>query len=198
MSHLWIGITGGIGSGKSEITAYLRKRGEYVLCADEVAREVVQPGEKGAEAVRAAFGDGYFLVDGTLDRAKLAQHVFGNPERVKRLNAILHPVIIDTIWKRASHVQGRVFIDAPLLIESGMHERTDYLWVVTANKEVRLSRVMERDGATREAVEKRMENQIDDEMRIMVADEVIDNSRGFSELHEQIDRLLQKDEYNEV
>lgn len=198
MSHLWIGITGGIGSGKSAITAYLRERGEYVICADEVAREVVQPGEKGADAVRAAFGDEYFLPDGTMDRAKLAQYVFENPERVKRLNAILHPIIIDTVWERASHFRGRVFIDAPLLIESGMHEKTDYLWVVTADREMRLSRVIVRDETTREAVEKRMESQMEDSQRISVADEVIDNSGSLFELHKQIDRLLKKGEYNEV
>lgn len=198
MSHLWIGITGGIGSGKSAITAYLRERGEYVICADEVAREVVQPGEKGADAVRAAFGDEYFLPDGTMDRAKLAQYVFENPERVKRLNAILHPIIINAVWERASHVRGRVFIDAPLLIESGMHEKTDYLWVVTADREMRLSRVIVRDETTREAVEKRMESQMEDSQRISVADEVIDNSGSLFELHKQIDRLLKKGEYNEV
>lgn len=198
MRHLVIGITGGIGSGKSAVTAYLRQRGEHVICADEVAREVVQPGSPGAEALRTEFGDAYFLMDGTLNRAMLAQRVFDDPDSVKCLNAILHPIIIETIWKKASEVKGRVFIDAALLIETGMHQRVDYVWVLTADRENRILRVMARDGAAREAVEKRMDNQMKDTQRMAVADEVIDNSHGLSELHQQIDRLMQKTAYNEV
>ncbi len=198
MRHLLIGITGGIGSGKSAVTATLRQRGEHVICADEVSREVVQPGFPGAEAIRAEFGGEFFLPDGTLDRAKLAKHIFNDQESVKRLNAILHPLIIGAIWERAASIEGRVFIDAPLLIETGMHEKTDYVWVITADKETRIARVMARDSAERDAVEKRMRNQMDDAQRISVADEVIDNSGSLTDLRAQIDRLLQKEEYNEV
>ena len=198
MKRILIGITGGIGSGKSAVTAYLRQRGEHVICADEAAREVVLPGSRGAAAIRAEFGDEYFRPDGSLDRAKLAQRVFEDPERVKRLNAILHPIIIEAVWEKASALNGRVFIDAPLLIESGMHEKTDYVWVVTADRETRILRVTQRDEATREAVEKRMENQMDDAQRVGFADEVIDNRFGLKELRQQVESLLQKIEYNDI
>lgn len=198
MRRILIGITGGIGSGKSAVSEYLRQRGEHVICADEVAREVVLPGSRGAAALRAEFGGAYFLPDGTLDRAKLAQRVFEDRESLKRLNDILHPLIIQAVWDHTSHLEGRVFIDAALLIETGMHEKTDYVWVVTADSETRIRRVMLRDAAAREAVEKRMTSQMEDAKRIGFADEVIDNGGSIAELHRQIDALLQKREYNEV
>jgi dephospho-CoA kinase len=198
MKRILIGITGGIGSGKSVVTEYLRQRGEHVICADEVAREVVQPGSRGAAAVRAEFGDAYFRPDGSLDRAKLAERVFEDSESVKRLNGILHPIIIEAIWEKASEQHGRVFIDAPLLIETGMHKRTDYVWIVIANRETRIRRVMQRDGAAREAVERRMENQTDDAQRVRFADEVIDNRFGLKELWQKVESLLEKKEYNEI
>jgi dephospho-CoA kinase len=198
MKRVLIGITGGIGSGKSAVTAYLRQRGEHVICADEVAREVVQPGSRGAAVVRRQFGEEYFLPDGALNRAKLAQRVFQEPESLKRLNAILHPIIIGTVWEKASQLPGRVFIDAALLIETGMHEKTDYVWLVTADRETRIARVMQRDRAVREAVKKRMDSQTDDAQREKYADEVIDNSGDLEALYQKIDRLLQKREYNEV
>lgn len=198
MKRLLIGITGGIGSGKSEVSAYLRKRGEQVICADEVAREVVRTGERGAAAICSEFGSAYFLPDGSLNRGKLAQRVFQYPEDLKKLNAILHPLIIARIREKASAMEGRVFIDAALLIETGMNDSMNYVWVITADKETRILRVMDRDGASREAVKKRIENQMDDSQRIQFADEIIDNRLGLKELHHRIDCLLQKGKYNEV
>jgi dephospho-CoA kinase len=190
MKRRIIGITGGIGSGKSEVTAYLRRKGERVICADEVARQVVRPGSRGAEAVRSVFGDGFFLPGGALNRAKLAQRVFGDANALERLNAALHPVILEEIWAQASCIQGRVFIDAALLVETGMHKKVDAVWLITADRETRIQRVMLRDDASREAVEKRMEGQTDDESRMNAADEVIDNSQDISDLHRKIDALL--------
>ncbi len=198
MSRIVIGITGGIGSGKSAVTAYLRQLGETVICADEVAREIVLPGSKGEAVVREQFGKEYFLPDGTLDRGKLAQRVFNDPESLKRLNALLHPLIISDIWEKASKAEGRVFIDAALLIETGMHEKTNYVWLVTADRETRILRVMQRDSAVRGDIERRMDSQMDDAQRKRFADEVIDNRGDMDALYRQIERLLQKEEYNEV
>jgi|AGTN01.2.fsa_nt_gi dephospho-CoA kinase len=198
MKRMLIGVTGGIGSGKSTVSAYLRRRGEQVICADEVAWEITRPGGRGALAVRAAFGDAYFLPDGSLDRAKLARQVFGEPGELKRLNELLHPLILDSIRDQASKMPGRVFIDAALLVETGMYEDTDSVWVVTADRETRIRRVMSRDGATREAVEKRILNQTDDAQRMKYAHEVIDNSASLEALYHRIDRLLKKEIYNEV
>jgi dephospho-CoA kinase len=198
MKRILIGITGGIGSGKSEVSAYLRQRSEQVICADEAAREVVQKGENGSDALRIAFGSAYFLPDGSLNRIKLAQRVFEQPEDLKQLNGLLHPLIIQSIWDKALKLEGRVFIDAALLIETEMHIKMDYVWVVTAEMETRICRVMKRDGVAREAVEKRIINQMDDAQRLKFADEIIDNSSSLEALYRQIDYLLKRDKYNEV
>ena len=91
---LLIGITGGIGSGKSSVTADLRKRGETVICADETSRQVVEPGQPGAEALREVYGDRYFLPDGTLNRRMLAAHVFSNPDNLNGLKKFMNQYIV--------------------------------------------------------------------------------------------------------
>lgn len=198
MKRILIGITGGIGSGKSEISAYLKQLGEQVICADEVAREIVQPGETGYEAVRSNFGEEFLLPDGTLDRKKLARRVFEYPEDLERLNSLLHPLILNHIWDKVSSMSGRIFIDAALLIETGMQNHMDYVWVVTADLETRIRRVMKRNSVARVAVENRIMNQMDDAQRLKFASEIIDNKSSLSELHKNIDRLLNMGKYNEV
>ena len=192
-----IGITGGIGSGKSEVTNYLREKGENVICADEVARQVVEPGKKGAEALRRLFGDSFFDDSGTLNRKKLADHVFENSELTAKLNDILHPIIIESIFSYARGCTGRVFIDAALLIQSGMHMNVDYVWLVTADEEKRIERVIDRDSTDRQSVLLRMNNQLRNSNMIPFSSEVIENNRSISQLHEKIDELLQKQIYNE-
>ncbi len=192
IKQILIGITGGIGSGKSLVSDYLKSRGEYVISADEVAREAVLPGETGNELIRKEFGVSYFNDDGTLNRKKLAAFVFDDSEKLSMLNGILHPVIIDRIYKKAKSAGGRVFIEAPLLIQSGMHKAMDHVWLVTADKEARIKRVMNRDGDDRASVERRIANQMSDCDMAGYADEVIDNSASIEALHEKIDALLKK------
>ncbi len=192
-----IGITGGIGSGKSEVTNYLREKDEVVICADEVARQVVKPGEKGAESIRLFFGDSFFDNNGSLNRKKLADHVFGNSELTAKLNDILHPVIIESIFSKAREYTTRVFIDAALLIQSGMHMNVDYVWLVTSEEEKRIERVIKRDGTDRHSVMLRMNNQLNNSNMIPFANEVIENNGSISQLHEKIDKLLQKQIYKE-
>jgi dephospho-CoA kinase len=192
-----IGITGGIGSGKSEVTNYLREKGEKVICADEVARQVVEPGEKGAEAIRRFFGDSFFDESGRLDRKKLADHVFENRELTAKLNDLLHPIIIESIFSDARGCTDRVFIDAALLIQSGMHMNVDYVWLVTADEEKRIERVIERDNTDRQSVLLRINNQLSNTNMIPFASEVIENNASISQLHEKIDELLQKQMYKE-
>ena len=187
-----IGITGGIGSGKSEVTNYLRKKGETVICADEVARRVVEPGEKGAEAIKRFFGESFFDEDGRLNRKMLADHVFGNSELTAKLNDLLHPVIIESIFSKARGYEGRVFIDAALLIQSGMHMNVDHVWLVTADKEKRIERVIRRDSTDRQSVELRIKNQLCNSNMIPFASDVIKNNDSISQLYEKIDELLQK------
>ena len=193
--RLLIGITGGIGAGKSAVTEDLRSRGEVVVCADETAKAVAEPGQPGNMALREYYGDDFFLPDGRLDRKKLAEHVFGNLERMARLNSLLHPIIISSMYEQAQQYGGRVFLDAALLIQSGMNERVDYVWLVVADTETRIRRVMRRDSASREEVLRRMESQMSDGEMKRYADEVIENNGTMEELHERVSGLLAKSRY---
>jgi dephospho-CoA kinase len=192
---LLIGITGGIGSGKSAVTQDLRSRGEYVICADETAREVVLPGQSGNLALRAEYGDAYFDAGGMLNRKKLASHVFGYPERVERLNSLLHPVITGRMFELANDHEGRVFLDAALLIQSGMHDRVDFVWLVVADIETRVRRVMLRDSISRDEVLKRINSQMSDDDIRQYADEVIENDGSLEELHKRISAVINKPDY---
>lgn len=186
-----IGITGGIGSGKSAVSAYLRSIGETVLCADEAARQVVEPGQKGYAAIRKAFGDGFLRSDGSLNRKALAREVFANGEKRKQLEAILHPLIIARIDGQAKGAV-RVFIDAALLIQTGMYKKVDAVWLVTADLKTRVQRVMQRDTTDESDVLRRIDSQPSDEWMIQYADEIINNDGNFVDLHKQIDELLKQ------
>jgi len=190
-----IGITGGIGSGKSAVTQDLRARGEYVICADETAREIVLPGRRGNDILRTEYGDNFFKPDGTLDRKKLAAHVFGYPERLDRLNNLLHPVIIGHMFKLAENPKGRTFLDAALLIQTGMHKRMDFVWLVVADMETRIQRVMRRDSVNREEVLRRIGSQMSDNDMRPFADDVIENNGTMEQLHKRVGAVLKKKEY---
>ncbi len=187
-----IGITGGIGSGKSAVTTYLRRLGETVICADEVSRQIVEPGQEGAAALRSVFGNSIFHEGGTLDRKKLADDVFGDKKRLELLNDTLHPLIIKSIERQAKALGGRVFIDVALLIQTGMHNMTDIIWLVVADMDTRIKRVMARDGLNEDQVRRRMENQMTDSQMAGYADEIIDNGGSLGDLYRQVDRLLKQ------
>ncbi len=190
-----IGITGGIGAGKSAVTEDLRARGEIVICADETAKAVVEPGQPGSSALREFYGASFFFPDGKLDRKKLAAYVFGKPDRVAQLNSLLHPIIISTMYENAEQYDRRVFLDAALLIQSGMNERVNYVWLVVADMETRISRVMNRDSARREEVLRRIQSQMSDDEMKRYADEVIENNGTIEELHRIVSGILGKSNY---
>lgn len=194
--NMLIGITGGIGSGKTLAARYLAGLGENVICADDAARRVVLPGEKGSELIRDEFGKEYLLQNGELDRKKLAELVFSDKEKLLKLNALLHPLILESIYREAKKLSGRVFIEAPLLIKAGMHEKMDYVWLVTADLGSRIKRVAQRDKADEAHIKRRIESQMNDEEMARFADEIIENNGGKQELYEKIDALLKKPEYS--
>jgi len=187
-----IGITGGIGSGKSEVTKYLRSIGEYVICADEVSRQLAEPGGEGVHALQKAFGEDVLAEDGSLDRKKLAALVFGDESKLKLLNKTMHPLILRRINELAHDKSGRVFIDAALLIQTGLSETVDRIWLVTAGESVRLERVIKRDGLSADEVRLRMISQLSDEKMALYADEIIENNGSVYELHRKVDALLKK------
>ncbi len=181
---LRVGLTGSIAVGKSFISDVLAELGCRVLDADATAREVVQPGSPGLRDVVTAFGPGVVRDDGSLDRSKLGALVFADPEKLAKLNSILHPYIIAKQDERlreweAIDPDGIAVVDAALMIESGGYKRFDKLIVVHCSHEVQLQRVMERNKLNRDEAEKRISAQMSQEEKKKFADYLIDTSDGF-------------------
>ncbi len=191
MSRKLIGITGGIGAGKSVVTGYLRHLGYTVVCADEVSRKITMQGQPGYGVLKKWLGDAFFHEDGKLNRKQLADYVFGDAARTQQLNDLLHPLIVRRVFELADEAAGRcVFVDAALLIQAGMHKKTDRVWVVIADKDIRLRRVSHRDGCSENDVVRRMTRQMSDDEMSAYADAVIDNSGTIDALHTKVDELL--------
>jgi len=187
---LRIGLTGGIGSGKSTVAALLAARGAVVVDADRIAREVVEPGTPGLAAVVGAFGPGVLTPDGALDRAALASVVFADPEARARLDGIVHPLV----RARAQEVVARadpdavVVQDVPLLVETGQAGQYDLVLVVEADLETRVARLAQR-GLGEDDARARIAAQATDEQRRAVADVVLDNSGDPDALAGQVARF---------
>jgi dephospho-CoA kinase len=191
-----IGLTGGIGSGKSTVTDYLSEKGYAVVDADVLARAVVATGTEGLAAVVARFGETVLLPDGNLDRKALAARVFADEEARAALNALLHGRIARAIKECLAQYRAAgaavVFLSVPLLLETGMQSETDAVWLVDAAEEERVRRVVARDGLDAEAVRLRLAAQMPSFEKRRYAAETIDNSGAPSELYRAIDTLLEK------
>ena len=185
-----MGLTGGLGSGKSTVAALLGEHGAVIIDADVIAREVVRAGTPGFAAVVARFGPGVVGPDGELDRAALARIVFADGAALDELNAIVHPLVGSRSAELAAAVPpGAVVVhDIPLLAENGLADRFDTVVVVEADREIRLARLAER-GLTRAEAEARMAAQATDEQRRAIADEIVRNDDDLDSLARQIDRL---------
>ena len=188
-----IGLTGGIGAGKSVVSRRLQTLGAFILDADKAARAVVEPGEKGLQMVCSTFGNDMIMADGRLDRKKLASIVFQDEEALHTLNALMHPLIREWMKQREEqyimeNADGILVYDVPLLIEGGMYREMDQVWVVTADEEIRIQRIMLRDHCTAEEARQRIATQMPDEEKRKYADVLIDNSGTLQELFEQVDR----------
>jgi len=185
-----VGLTGGIGSGKSEVARRLRALGAVVIDADAIAREVVEPGQPALTEIAARFGTEVLHADGTLDRAALARIVFADHAALADLNTITHPRIVQRSAEliTAAPDQAVVVYDMPLLVETGLAERYDLVVVVDAPDEVRLDRLMRR-GMDRQDAARRMAAQADRERRLAFADVVIDNGGPLAALEPQVRAL---------
>lgn len=185
-----VGLTGGLGSGKSTVAALFGEHGAVIIDADVVAREVVRAGTPGFAAVVARFGPDVVGRDGELDRAALARIVFADGAALDELNAIVHPLVGSRSAELAAAVPpGAVVVhDIPLLAENGLADRFDTVVVVEADREIRLARLAER-GLTRAEAEARMAAQATDEQRRAIADEIVRNDDDLDSLARQIDRL---------
>ena len=185
-----VGITGGIGSGKSAVTDHLEVLGITVVDADKVARVVVEPGTNGLTAIAEHFGKDILLADGDLDRAALRKIVFDNPDERKVLEGITHPRIRDEIARQLSQATSPyVVLSSPLLLESGQNTFADYVVVVDVPEEVQLRRTMARDDNSEALVKQIMAAQLDRQTRLSRADTSITNDATLEVLYQRVDVL---------
>jgi dephospho-CoA kinase len=187
---LTVGLTGGIGSGKSAVSARLAEHGAVVIDADRLAREVVAPGTPGLAAVAEEFGADLIGPDGGLDRDALGRIVFADPAVRRRLEGITHPLIRAETVRRCTDLPADAVVvhDIPLLVEAGMAGGYDLVVVVEAPRELRLDRLAGR-GLPRDQALARMASQADDAERRAVADVVVDNAGTLAQLRARVDAL---------
>lgn len=193
---LRVGLTGGIGSGKSEVSRRLTARGAVLIDADLLAREVVEPGTPGLAAIVEAFGPEVLLPDGALDREALGRRVFADPEQRRRLNAIVHPLVGAATTARfeaalVADPDAIVVHDVPLLVESGLGRAYDAVVVVAAQPATQLHRLVALRGMTEDDARARIAAQAPLADKLAVADHVIWNDGDLGALDEQVDRLWQ-------
>ncbi|MCX4412996.1 dephospho-CoA kinase [[Kitasatospora] papulosa] len=185
---LKVGLTGGIGAGKSEVSRLLARYGAVVIDADRIAREVVEPGTSGLTAVVEAFGPGILTQDGSLNRPALGSIVFSDPARLATLNNIVHPLVgaRSAELERAAAAGAVVVHDVPLLTENGLAPLYDLVVVVDAKPATQLDRLVRLRGMTESDARARMDAQATREQRLAVADLVIDNDGPLEDLESQV------------
>jgi len=172
-----LGITGGIGSGKSTVCKMFEILGAPVFNADAVARTLMNSNRKLKESLQALFGDEIYMSDGNLDRKKLASIIFAHPDSLQQVNELVHPVVREEFynWKDIYKQSAYVIHEAAILFESGFNRLVDFTLLVSAPEEQRISRVMKRDGVSEENVRERMRNQWTEEKKAGMADLILDN-----------------------
>lgn len=188
---LRVGLTGGLASGKSTVSQWLRDAGFEVIDADRLVAELYQPGGEGAAAVRALFGPGMLDERGAVDHAKVAARVFSDPAARASLEAAIHPLVRKRFVEMTATAQGVVVLEATLLVEAGYAPGFDLIVTVEAPCEARFERAVAR-GMDREAAEARLLAQGDGEQRREAAHRVIDNSGDEPHLHRQVDELVEE------
>ena len=191
-----IGLTGGIGSGKTMAAKRFLALGARVYYADEVSRRALDPGAVCYDRVVSAFGREIVLSDGTIDRKRLGQIVFADEEKLQLLNEIIHPYVIGELFARAEEdfsdeQNGIAVFEVPLLFESGMSAQMDHNIVVSSTEENRIARVVERDNLAREQVLARMRAQMPEEEKLLLADSILFNNGSEDDLRAQVDALYE-------
>jgi dephospho-CoA kinase len=191
-----IGLTGGIGSGKSTVAQFLVELGAVVIDADKIGHEAYQPNTKTWQALVAAFGKDIVAADGAIDRKKLGAAVFSNPDHLKRLNGIVHPRMFEMMKERidAYRRQGIkvVVLDAAILFEANWTPLVDKVWVVVASETGVVARVHARSGLPEEQIRARIRSQMTGEERTRRADVVIRNDGTMEELKKKVQELWVK------
>lgn len=190
-----IGITGGIGSGKSTVSKYVEHKGFKIIDADKIARKLLDIGEDAYTKTVEFFGDDILNPDKSIDRKKLGNIVFSSKEKRKILNKITHGEVEKKILREIKESEEKekiVFLDVPLLFEVGMDKLCDKVWLIVADEEVKIQRLLKRDKITRREIVEKFKSQMPDKEKKERADFVIDNSKKEEALYLQIDKLLEK------
>ena len=176
-----IAITGGIGSGKSAVSQILASKGYFVLDCDQITKQLYQK-QQTTDAISQNFGS-EFVIDGKVDTKKLGVYVFADEKRVQKLNQVMHPLIFNELDRQIEESgQNVVFVQIPLLFETGMQNNFDDIWLVTANEQTRINRVVVRDNLDVEQIKNRIKNQMDDEKKSQLVHTIIKNDGTIEEL----------------
>ena len=196
---LKVGLTGGIACGKSYVLREFKRLGACVVEADEIAHQVILPGQPAYAGVVEAFGKGILAPDETIDRKKLGARVFANPALLKRLNALVHPAVLEEEARRIAACEQRpvpgppmVVVDAALMVEAGTYRRYDFIVVVHCRPAIQLQRLMKRDGLSEEEALQRIRSQMPLAEKVKHADFLIENSGRLSEAKAQVRETFRK------
>jgi dephospho-CoA kinase len=187
-----IGVTGGIASGKSNVLSVIKNLGYKVIDTDIIAQELQQKNMPIYNAIKETFGSEYFTLDGELDRKKLGSLIFHNEEAKNKLNSISHPLIHEVVLDEIGKSNGIIFIDVPLLYESGFDSLCDKVLCVYLNRETQIKRLMERDNIDLEYAKSKINSQMDLNKKKEMADYVIDSKGSFGETRCQVLKILEE------
>jgi dephospho-CoA kinase len=188
-----IGLTGGIASGKSTVSAKLKELGAAVIDVDVLARGVVSKGEIAYNRIVQCFGENILLPSGEINRKKLGSIVFSDKEKLALLNNITHPEIIERVKDKIQEYKAAgkkvIVVDAAILIEMGLHKYVDSVWVVVVDKETQIKRLIDRDKFDYRESENRINSQFTNEVRKRYADVIIDNNKPLEEVAKKLEEL---------
>lgn len=193
-----VGLTGGIATGKSTVSAMLEELGSVIIDADLIARKIVEPGEKAWKEIIDSFGREFLNQDGTINRQRLGELVFDNSADLEKLNRITHPLIVEEIrlavakWRQRKDKPILLVIDAALLIEVKLHLLVEEVWLVKCNREEQIKRLMARNNLSYREALARIDSQMTIEEKEAYAHEVVDNSGSLSNTREQVNELWKR------
>lgn len=189
-----ISITGGVGSGKSEVLRILKEEfGADIIIADKVAHQLMEPGKKGYNRVLAAFGNSFLNADGSIDRQKMAELIFKDRESIEKMNSIIHPMAWNEIEHAIAHSDKEIVVVEAALFDEEHNHMFDEIWYVFTNRENRIKRLMESRGYSKEKCLEIMANQVTEDEYRAQADHEIDNNGTVEEIRIQIENLLKEE-----